>query len=184
MRPLHELLGSELRWSQPSWTELRFQLQDGDQVVATLTWEGVWRPHARAESAAGTFLFRQAGLFSSETLIRRLAAGPEAPAKKDPAEGPLVAEFRPDWLGNGDFVLADGQRFGWHQDSWLQSDRLLTAADGSAVLQLKPGLGLRAGGVLLLQPGFEKLSPESGTALALGAWYQTVMWLQYNVFVA
>jgi hypothetical protein len=96
----------------------------------------------------------------------------------------LLAEFRPDWLGNGDFVLASGQRFGWHQDSWLQSDRLLTATDGAEILQLRPGLGLRAGGTLLLQPGFATLPPEAGAALALGAWYQTVMWLQYNVFVA
>jgi len=92
------------------WREARKQdeLRLGDQVTATLRWQGWTSTLAHGRTAAGRWTFDRPRLFSKEVEVR-------TPDGEEPA-----AVFWPRLLGDGgELKMADGRSFHWYATDFL-----------------------------------------------------------------
>jgi hypothetical protein len=70
MKRLAELMGRELKWTQPGAFKMNYELLAGDELAATLRFRSSFGSLATAESADGCWTFKRAGFFQTRVTIR------------------------------------------------------------------------------------------------------------------
>jgi hypothetical protein len=89
-----------LRWSRPSVFRREFELRAGEELVATLTIRGAFRPVGTVESADGTWTFTRTGFFQNRGTIRARGGATN------------LAEFHSSvWNGASEVTFDSGRRY-------------------------------------------------------------------------
>jgi len=128
MKRMQELAGRELEWVQPKATKRGFELRDGEEVVATLTFRSAFGSLATAAAAEGSWTFKRVGFWRARVTVR--AAGSEAE----------IAEFTNNtWTAGGTLRLADGRTFRASTNFWMTSFEFQTESENPLVRFRKVG---------------------------------------------
>src|SRR5262245_26243075 len=110
MKRIKELVGHELKWSQPSAMRREFELLNGEEVVATLKFRSLFGTHAIAQTADGEWTFKRVGFWKTQVTIC-----PEGSDKE-------VAIFRNNtWTAGGTLELADGRALRANTNFWMST---------------------------------------------------------------
>lgn len=116
-----------LLWKQMGLGARNFELRAGDELVARLTWPKLLSDRAVAECAAGTWHIDREGFFRLRTVVTQ------------PGSELEIAGFEPDWLGDGDLVLADGRAFQWYRTKALGNSWALADPDERLLFEVHQG---------------------------------------------
>jgi hypothetical protein len=158
MRHIGEVRDQELAWTQTGYCHGEYELQAGDEVVATLHWRG--GSLAIAETADGCWSFELPGFRRSRVSIRTAGSGTE------------IAVFRSSWTGGGTLELAGGRLFHWSATNLWRSRWVWLKADGTALVSLRSRQRLKLSGLVERSQAAAAL-PEFGLLVTLG-WYLLV----------
>src|SRR5262245_57158100 len=71
MKRITDLIGRELTWTQPKALKAAYDLTDGADLVATLTFRSAFGSFATGTSADGSWTFKRQGFFHPTVTIRR-----------------------------------------------------------------------------------------------------------------
>ena len=154
MRPIAEVAGQELLWTQPSLRR-EHELRAGDEVVASLRFQR--GSLADAEAADGHWTFKRQGFWSPRVTVR--TAGSETD----------LAVFHPRWIGGGTLEFPDGRAVrlssaNFWQSEWVWQD------NEKALIRIKGRHGfIKANGAVEIQP--EAVAYPDLAMLVLLGWY-------------
>ncbi len=126
MKAIHEVDGAGLQWEVSCANKRAFELREGAETVASLTFQKSWGTLAIGETADGQWTFKRVG-FLPPTITMRAAGSDEN-----------LAEFRPDRIGSSAEVeFASGSRFQWCHDKEQGHKWTMASADGAPLLHFK-----------------------------------------------
>jgi hypothetical protein len=162
MLKITELIGQELRWTQPHALKMEYELRARDVIAATLCFRSSFGSFATAASADGTWTFKRVGFWQTRATIR--AAG---------AEADLAVFKNNTWSGGGTLELPDGHKYPANTNFWSTQFEFKKET-GEPLISYK-----RIGGVLHMSSlveihGLSKEIAEMPWLLSLG-WYLTIM---------
>jgi len=158
MKPLAEVAGQELIWTQPKFLKRAFQLLAGEEVVATLELAGAIRPKVVAATAEERWSFHREGVFSRSTRIESIESGAE------------VARFEENWRGGGTLTFQDGREYQWKSVSFWRGEYGFVGADLEPVVRLRThGISIRNRAQLVIEPSARRI-PGLGVLATLG-WF-------------
>lgn len=161
MRPLLDLVGRELEWTQPRALKREFELKDGSETVAQLHFRSSLGSFATAEAAGASWTFKRVGFWQTRVTI--CPAGSESE----------IASFRNNtWNAGGTLELADGRQFRANTNFWMSSYEFTNEAGEPLVRFRKVGGALHASSKVEIQSAAAAL-PELPWIVALG-WYLAV----------
>src|SRR5512146_2113843 len=100
MKKIHELIGRELKWTQPSAMKMEYELHAGDEVAATLHFRSSFGSFATATSADGSWTFKRVGFWQTQVTIRASGAATNLAIFKNNT-----------WSGGGTLELPDGRKY-------------------------------------------------------------------------
>ena len=101
MRPISELAHGNARWIGAVRWKRHFELRQGEQHFASLTWENASGSVVVARTRESLWVLERTGLCGSRIAIREDVRGPE------------VATFTADWKSGGRLTLAGAGHFSW-----------------------------------------------------------------------
>jgi len=119
MKRLADIVGREMKWTQPSMMKRAFELRDGEDVVAKLTF--LRSSLASAETADGTWTFKRVGFWVTRATVR------------DAAEQEIASFKNHTWTSGGTLTLADGRPFRANTNMWNSKYEFRAANDESLV---------------------------------------------------
>lgn len=115
-------------WVQGKAMDRRYELEAGEQVLASLSFKSAWGSLATAESSGGVWTFKRVGFFTPRVTARR--AGEEAEQ----------AVYRPKWTGReGELTLAGGRRYHWRVANFWATRFQLEDEAGECLLSYEKG---------------------------------------------
>ncbi len=107
MLKITELIGQELRWTQPHALKMDYEMRAGEEIAATLRFRSSFGSFATAASADGTWTFKRVGFWQTRVTVR--AAGAEADQ----------AVFKNNtWNGGGTLELPGGRKYPANSNFW------------------------------------------------------------------
>jgi len=163
MRPLAEVAGEELLWTQPSARKREHELHAGDDVVATLAFQR--GSLANAAAAKGEWTFKRHGFWHPRVTAR--IAG---------SETDLVV-FRPHWSGGGQLDFADGQTLRFASANFWQSQWVWLEDRDKPLIRFKGRHGLvKANGAVEISP--EAVHRPDIALLVLVGWYLILLYAE------
>ena len=161
MRHLTDAGTRSLHWTQTRLFDSNYELVDGDDVFARLSFPRLFGSLAIAEAAAGTWTFKRVGFWHTRATIRREGSDRD------------VAVFEHNtWSGGGTLTFADGRKIQITTNFWESRIECQTE-DGRALLRYATEGFMRLGATLEVLPAGAAL-PELPWLLAFG-WYLVVM---------
>lgn len=161
MRPLADVVGQALQWTQPSALQRDHELRMDGDLVATLRFEK--GSLATAEAAVGSWTFKREGLWRPRVTVRR--AGNDR----------NIAAFRPHMGGIGELTFNDNREFQLTSNPlgsewiWKVGDQVLIRFSGPHGL-------IKANGTVEVKPDAAALTDLS-LLVTLG-WYLILLHLQ------
>jgi hypothetical protein len=162
MRPISEVADQELLWVQPAARKREHELRAGDDVVATLRFQG--GSLADAEAAEGHWTFKRQGFWHPRVTVR--IAGSDAD----------IAVFQPRWVGGGTLEFPDGRALrlssaNFWRSEWVWQDK------EQPLIRFKGRHGLiKANGAVEIQPEAVRL-PDLSLFVLLG-WYLILLYAE------
>ena len=96
-------------WRESKTVRRQDELRAGDQILATLRWEGCLSLRAFAASPKGQWAFDRPRLLSRDAEVRMAGTGA------------LVGIVRFGWTGDGVLELVDGRTFSWGATNFWQT---------------------------------------------------------------
>jgi len=129
MISLQNVIGQELKWVRPRWTQQFYELQVGGQVIATLSRSGIFKERVLAEAQGQRWTFKRQGSFKVRLLIY---------AGEEPVGEP-VAVFNRRWTGKGELIYADGRTFCWSRTGFWSPIQFWMTPEGISLLSMKRG---------------------------------------------
>ena len=161
MKRIAELIGRELKWTQPNALRMQYELLAGDEIAATLRFRSMFGSLAAGESVDGCWTFKRVGFFQTRVTIRACNGDNE------------IAVFRNNtWSGGGTLELPDGQTLLATTNLWHTKLEFKTES-GETLLQFKRGGLIHMSATVEIQPPAFKLE-ELPWVIMLG-WYLIVM---------
>jgi hypothetical protein len=162
MQKITELIGQELRWTQPHALKMDYELRARDVIVATLHFRSSLGSFATAVSAEGSWTFKRVGFWQTGVTIR--AAG---------AETDLAMFKNNSWSGGGRLELPDGRKYPANTNFWSTQYEFMRET-GEPLISYR-----HIGGVLHMSSlveihGLSKEVVEMPWLVSLG-WYLTIM---------
>ena len=160
MKSARELIGTILKWEQPTARKYEFELHADGQLAATLRFRSEFGTFATAESTDGCWTFKRTGFWHPQVSVRACSA----------AEN--LAIFKPNtWQGGGTLELS-GERKLLASTNFWQNDYQIKTEDQVWLIHFKTS------GVLHLSADFE-IAPDATawpelTWLVPFSWY---LWL-------
>jgi hypothetical protein len=172
VQPVGAFVGRELKWVRPSLTTLAYELQHGDEPVATLQFRSSWGTLATAESGDGCWTFKRIGFLQTRVTIRTCTAeGPVAEAGISQAD---TAIFRNNsWTGGGTLELPDGREYRANSNFWMTKFGFTTTEGDPLVGFQQIGGVLKLSSTVTIHPDAATI-PELPWIVMLG-WYLTVL---------
>lgn len=162
MKPIRELIGRELQWTQPHALKRQFELKAGDELVATLSFRSMFGSFATATTAEGQWTFKRVGFWKPRATV--CVAGSEQ----------VIATFRNDtWTAGGTLELASGRSFRANTNFWMTKYEFKSETDEPLVRFQKIGGLLHYSSNVEVQRGAAAM-PELPWIVVLG-WYLAVV---------
>jgi hypothetical protein len=155
-------VGRALRWVRPSLMTAEYELQDGDEVIATLRFHSSWGTLATAESADGCWTFKRVGFLQTSVTIRACGADAEIAIFKNSS-----------WTGGGTLALPDGREYRANSNFWMTRFGFTTLDDQPLVEFQRIGGLLKLSSTVEIHAAAERI-PELPWMVMLG-WYLTVL---------
>ena len=159
MRRITQVRGQELAWTQTGYCHGEYELQAGDEVVATLRWHG--ESLAIAETADGHWSFERPGYRRARVSVKTVGSGTQI----------AVISFY--WTGGATLELAGGKLFHWSATNFWGSRWGWRDADGTELMSLRSKQRLKVSGLVESSQATATL-PEFDLLVTLG-WYLLVM---------
>jgi hypothetical protein len=161
-KPLGQLVGYSLTWTQPDTFKSEYELQNLGEKVALLRFKSLWGSLATAESASGNWTFKRIGFWEPQVTIRPLGS-----------ETNIAVYTNKTWQNGGTLQLQDGRKFLASLNFWATQFEFKTEQD-------QPFLRYsRIGGMLHLSSQMEILPAAAGLNelpwMAILGWYLTVL---------
>lgn len=169
MKPISRIETKLLHWLPVG--RRSYQLQAGDELVATLDWAGARGSLATGEAADGTWTFKRAGFLRPRVTVRI-----------EGSESDLAVLH----LGRGresrlDF--ADGRRFAWGPTRARRRQMAFIAPGGELAISFLPrAMQSRCHAEVEIGPGGQGLAELS--LLALLGWYRLVLQIEEDTALA
>ena len=161
MKRITELIGRELKWSQPSAFKMNYELLSGDEPSASLRFRSSFGSLATGESANGCWTFKRTGFFQTRVTIR--VCGEETD----------IAVFRNNtWSGGGTLELSDRRKLLATTNLW-QTNLEFKTESGESLLRFKSGGMIHLSAIVEIQQQAVGLL-ELPWLVMLG-WYLIVM---------
>lgn len=161
MKPLTDSATRSLHWKQMRLFDSTYQLVDGDDVFARLSFPNMFGSLAIAEAVTGVWTFKRVGFWHTRATVRRQGA-----------ESDLAVFEHNTWSGGGTLTLSDGRTMRITTNFW-QSRIEFQWDDDRALFRYHTEGFMKLGATLELTPSGSTL-PELPWLLAFG-WYLVVM---------
>jgi hypothetical protein len=147
---------TELRWIQPKWNHRRYELRDGERVVAEFEYRGKWRPIAYLTLDGEELSFRGKGFL--RTTIAVMRGEQEIAVFKQKAR-------------TGEMTFMNGRTFRWNRKSIWSTTFSFIAPDNEVLFTIKTAARwFRSEAVITVAPGGAKY-PELRILFGM-AWFQ------------
>ena len=150
MKSINDFIGQELQWVHPHRLRPEYELRAGDEVLARLSSTGALSSRVHAETVAGRWTFKRAGLRQAIT-IQALDAQTE------------LASVKRGMSGQATLLYPDGREYRWQCSSFWQDVWTWLNSEGMPLLHLKRGTRVQ------FEPAAQDL-PELALLATLG-WY-------------
>ena len=160
MKSARELIGTILKWEQPSARKYEFELHADGQLAATLRFRSEFGTFATAESADGCWTFKRTGFWHPQVSVRACGSDEN------------IAVFKPNtWKGGGTLELSGERKLLASTNFWENDYQIKTEDD-------VPLIHFKTSGVLRMSAECE-IAPEAAawpelTWLVSFSWY---LWL-------
>jgi hypothetical protein len=152
--------GPPLRWVQPSAWKMNYQLLRGDQEIATLRYQSLWKALATLENEDGCWTFTPHDFAQTRATIRPCGSDTD------------IATFRSSWKGEGTLELPGGRQILATTNGW-QNRLEMKEASGESLLRLRYDNIWCTTAALDIQPRALAV-PETSWIVGIG-WYRMVM---------
>ncbi len=162
MMKLAEFVGHELKWVQPHALKMEYELQAGDQVIATLRFRSSFGSFAAATSADGSWTFKRVGFWQTKVTVR--ASG---------GETDLAVFKNKTWSGGGTLELPDGRKYPANTNFWATQYEFTTEKGEAIISYRNIGGMLHMSSMAEIHPPAKDI-PETPWMVLLW-WYLTVM---------
>ena len=162
MLKITELIGQELRWTQPHALKMEYDLRVRDVTAATLRFRSSFGSFATAASGDGTWTFKRIGFWQTRATVR--ASG---------AQADLAVFKNKTWSGGGTLELPDGHKYPANTNFW-STQYEFTREPGELLISYKHVAGVLHMSALVEIPGLSKEIIEMPWLVSLG-WYLTIM---------
>jgi hypothetical protein len=162
MLKITELIGPELRWTQPHALKMEYELRARDVTAATLRFRSSFGSLATAASGDGTWTFKRIGFWQTRATVR--AAG---------AQADLAVFKNQTWSGGGTLELPDGRKYTANTNFWATQYEFRKET-GEPLISYQHVAGVLHMSSRVEIPGRSKEMEEMPWLVALG-WYLTVM---------
>lgn len=161
MKKIEISAGRPLKWTQPSARKMEYELQSGDELVATLVFRSSWGSFATARTAESCWTFKRVGFFKTHVTVRTC---------DDP---PIdVATFHNNtWKGGGTLETGGGE-FRASTNLW-QTKYTFNTRSGEPLVEFKTGGMIHLSAEVEVHPQAARLAALP-LILTLG-WYLAVM---------
>ena len=161
-----------LEWRESRTTRRQDELYAGEQVQATLRWEGWGSTYATGVAHAGRWTFGRPRLLSRDVSI--WIAGQE--------KGEPYAVFAPRMFGDGYLTCADGRAYTWEPIDFWRTQWRFIGANGRTILQAGDTSGFleQRTGIWLMPTatGAPGIDGETRALLVLAARYLMILQAQ------
>jgi len=118
--------GQTLKWLQPNWLKMEYELHAGEEVVATLRFRSSFGTLATAQSADGCWTFKRVGFFQTRVTVRTCDS-----------ENDLAVFKNNTWKGGGTLILAGGREYPVSTNFW-QTEYAFQNAQGEPLVRQDP----------------------------------------------
>jgi hypothetical protein len=107
MQKISEMIGQQLRWTQPHALKMHYELRAGNVAVATLRFRSSFGSFATAASADGTWTFKRVGFWQTKATVRGAETDTDLAVFKNNT-----------WSGGGTLELPDGRKYPANTNFW------------------------------------------------------------------
>ena len=146
----------QLQWVQPHWKHRKYELRDGEEVIARVEHRGSWKPRIFIILDQEELELRSRGAFRPETQIMR-------------GDQP-IANFVQHGASKNEITFMTGRRFRWTRKGIWSPTYTFSAPDNEVLMTFKNvNRFFRSEATVGLSPGSEKY-PETRLLMAFG-WY-------------
>ncbi len=161
MKRLKDLVGRELKWIQPQVTRREFELRDGEEVVATLSFRSTFGSLATAQTAEGSWTFKRVGFWQTHVTICPAGSTDE------------IGAFRNNtWSAGGTLELPKGPAYRANSNMWATRYGFQDAAGEPLIQFTKIGGVFHRSSMVVVSPAAADLA-EMPWMVALG-WYLAI----------
>jgi hypothetical protein len=161
MKRIQELVGRELKWTQPHALRSEFHLVDGEDVVTALRFQGFPSSNAIAETAHGRWTFKRSGFWRPQVAVTREGSGNE------------IATFRSNpWSAGGTLEVVGGGTYRASTNFWISGFAISDGAGEPLIRFHRFGGPFHLSSMVQILPRAAAL-PELPWLVALG-WYIVV----------
>lgn len=115
-------LGAVLSWVKPDPKKHYYELQDGDNKLASLEWKNVSGPDAEGIISGQRLIFRRKGFFFHQTCVMDASTGSE------------IALFKFHGVDKGSLTFRDGRILHWKFEGLMESRWYFTTVNGGELL--------------------------------------------------
>jgi hypothetical protein len=165
MRSIRELIGQEIKWTQPRTMKQEFELRCGEEIEATLRFRSSFGSLATGECADGCWTFKRVGFWRTRATVR--VCGSEAD----------IAVFSNNtWTSGGTLELPDGRVFPANSNFWMTQYEFKTEGGEPLIRYRRIGGILHLSSLVEIRPAAASMA-ELPWMVILG-WYLTVMMQQ------
>jgi hypothetical protein len=128
MKAFPELRPMQLEWMQPRTFERYFELRQGDDLLATLSWERLLSTRAIAETAHGDWSLEQPGILNQRVDVH------------EESTGRPVASFYPKLTGRGVLEFVDGRSLEWEPTNFWGTNWSFYGDSDSPLMAVEEGV--------------------------------------------
>jgi hypothetical protein len=168
---LAELVGKELKWTQPHASKMEYELHAGDLVAATLRFRSSFGSFATATTADGVWTFKRVGFSQTKVTIRA-----------SETEADLAVFKNNTWKGGGTLELPDGRKYPANTNFWSTQYEFKTETGEPLISYRKIGGLLHMSSTMEVHPLARDI-PELAWMVSLG-WYLTIMMYEDSAAMA
>ncbi|HSB09859.1 MAG TPA: hypothetical protein VLM38_10275 [Blastocatellia bacterium] len=161
MKNVSRLIGSNLKWVQPSAFNMHYELRTNNELAGTLSFRSAFGSFATGESADGCWTFKRVGFFQTRVTIRLCGSDHD------------LATFRNNtWSGGGTLEFPDGRKLLADTNFWQTSLQFSTES-GEPLVRFNTGGMIHLSATIDIWPVAAALA-ELPLIVMLG-WYLVVM---------
>src|SRR5262245_51120332 len=161
VKDIRKFVGKEMSWVQPRAMKKDFELQSGDDTIATLRFRSPFGSFATAETADGAWTLKRVGFWNPHLTVR--IADTET----------QVASFKnKTWTDGGTLELANGRFLRANSNFWNTKYEFKDANDEMLIRFVKVGGLLHLSSNVEIMPAGAKL--DELPLLVVVGWYLTV----------